>query len=137
MGLVMAPLMLAWVAAGAFALRMLYVLSEHSGFFPYGLLCLVGAGVLARAYVLWVQQPRRGAESLWGFQLVLDFALNRSGLFLYTLFAVLYLFNDPQVMDSRLLAVLVTGCLALPAGTLFGAVTCETFMERHNIERTF
>lgn len=137
MGLVLAPLILLWLVGVGFALRVGYVLAGVSGFFPQGALCFLVAIAGGQLYARWLQGRRRSEESLWTFQLVIDFVLNKAALVLYTLLAATYLMSDVALMDENLLSLIFVGTLMLSTGTLTGVFTSESFMDRHDIKRTY
>lgn len=137
MGLIVGPLMLMWMVAFGLSLRIGYVLGEHSGFFPFALLCLL-AGVLGGwLHSRLVMARRKSEKKLWAFQLMIDFTMNKFALSGYTILAGIYLFTDLTATDGNLLSLIFIGTLVLSSGTLIGVFTSEAFMTRHKIERTY
>jgi len=137
MGLIVGPLMLMWMVAFGLSLRIGYVLGEASGFFPYALLCLLAGISGGWLHSRLVMARRKSAESLWAFQLTIDFVLNKFALSAYTVLAAIYLFTDLTATDGNLLSLIFIGTLVLSSGTLTGVFTSEAFMNRHNIQRTY
>ncbi|MDX1398208.1 MAG: hypothetical protein R3204_06755 [Oceanospirillum sp.] len=137
MGLVIVPLMLMWFVAAGLSLRIGYVLADVSGFFPHVLLCLLAAISGGWLHARLVMARRKSAESLWAFQLMIDFTLNKVALSGYTVLAGVYLFTDLTATDGNLLSLIFIGTLVLSSGTLIGVFTSNAFMDRHQIRRTY
>lgn len=137
MGLILLPLIGLWLLAGAFSLRIGYVLAEVAGFMPHTLLCLIAGIAGGWLHSRLVMARRRSAESLWAFQLIMDFTLNKFALSGYTILAGIYLFTDLTATDSNLLSLTFIGTLVLSSGTLMGVFTSEVFMNRYGIRRTY
>ena len=113
MGLVIVPLMLMWFWATGLSLRIGYVLADVSGFFPFGLLCLLAGLSGGWLHSRLVMARRKSEKSLWAFQLMIDFTLNKFAISGYTILAGVYIFTDLTATDGNLLSLIFIGTLVL------------------------
>jgi hypothetical protein len=137
MGIVILPLFLFWVICFLFSLRIGYVLLKEEKLFVYKILPTIAAILLAIMYKTHSINQFEGRESLWVFEIIFFFLFNLDAALLYLAAFLTYFFIKKRIKNPSIKSLIFIIALSISLGTLLGSFSSESFIEEHNIEKTY
>lgn len=136
MGLIILPLMILWLAAAIYTLRMGYVLISNHPFLPFGLPLILISLACITAYVYFGLASFKTQKEIWAFDIPLFFLTGKLALALFSVCAIINFFFAKQIQHEYLLAGLFIIMVTFSSGALIGSLSSESFIHKHNIKLT-
>lgn len=137
MGLIIGPLLLAWLLAAGYSLFVCYGMLTGDGRLAYGLVVAATGLLAAGLYVALILAGFRTREEVWVFEIPVFFLLNRYALLLFVLATACHLFRWSIPGFAHTSALCCVLMLALSAGTVVGTLSAGAFVERCGIRVTY
>lgn len=137
MGLIIGPVILLWVAAFSFTLRMGYVLLESKAFFPYVCVVLLLAVAGSVLYVFGGLSTFQGRSELWAFEIPWFFLVNKYTFLVFALSVMAYLFGGSIFVGDVSKAIIFIVAFSIASGSLIGCFSSSAFMKKYNISETY
>ncbi|OXY82162.1 hypothetical protein [Oceanimonas doudoroffii] len=137
MGLVLLPLVVAWMAGAVYAVSIWYsIFSGHTPL-PYSLAVLMLACAGALAYAWRGLSRFKDRNKVGAFEIPLFLLLNRRAMLVFALAAAVRYFEWDSALLSHGPALSFMLAFATSAGTLAGSLYAGVFVARQGIEITY
>lgn len=136
MGLILLPLLLFWLAAIGFSIRMGYVLLSGASVFPTVLTSVVAALLLTVLYVYAVYWRFKGAKELWAFQIHFSFLTNKVSILLFLAAVLVYFYGQAYWDIVYVRASMFSVAFAVSTAAVVGVFTADAFMDKYQIKKT-
>jgi len=133
MGLILVPLVIFWILALCFSLRIGYVLLAGKPLIPFisiAVGCSIGLALLYAGIGLFSFKAR---DEVALFEIPLFFALNKGAMTVFAMSGLAYIFGDRFLSTNYLKVIVFTLSFGTCLGTLIGVVGSETFATTFNI----
>lgn len=137
MGLIIMPLMIIWLVAAAYSMRMGYQLISANPFLQFSLPLIVIALACIAAYIYFGLASFKDNKEIWAFEIPMFFMAGKTALFLFTTYALTNFFYANKIQNEYILAGLFILMITLSVGTLIGAFSSENFIQKHSIKVTY
>lgn len=136
MGLIIGPLLLAWLVAAGYSLFIWYGILTGDRPLSYAVAILAAGLLVGVSYLFLVLAGFRFREEVWAFEIPVYFLLNRYALVLFVLAAVCHLLRWSLPGFAYMPALCCVLMLALSVGTVAGTFSAGAFVERCGIRVT-
>lgn len=137
MGLIIGPIMILWLGALFFTLRMGYLFLIDKPLFPYVCVVVIAAILGSLLYVAGGLSTFRGHSELWVFEISWFFLANKYAISLFVLAAMAYLFGSNLFSGDISRAVIFILAFSITSGSLIGSLSASSFMQKYNISATY
>lgn len=137
MGLILMPLMIMWLVASIYTLRMGYHLISTHPLLTFGLPVILLALVTMSAYLYLGLYAFKHQNQIWAFDIPMFFLAGKIALLIFTMAALGNYFYASKIQNIYLLAGMFIIMFTLSIGALVGAFYSEHFIEKHNIHVTY
>lgn len=137
MGLIILPLMILWLVASIYSLRMGYQLITANPFLSFGLPLIVIAILCISAYSYLGLTSFKQHKEIWAFEIPMFFMASKISLILYTITALSYFFYASKISNIYILAGMFIVMITLSFGALIGTFSSDSFIEKHSIKTTY
>lgn len=137
MGLIIMPLMILWLVAAVYSIRMGYQLISTNPFLPFGLPLIGIALTCIAAYIYFGLASFKDNKEVWAFEIPMFFMAGKIALSLFTAAALTNFFYANKIQNEYILAGLFIVMITISAGTLIGSFSSEGFIQKHSIKVTY
>ncbi|MFG6160028.1 hypothetical protein ACGTNG_14595 [Halomonas sp. 1390] len=137
MGLIMLPLLAAWLAGAGYAVFLWYSLWTVGKPLLYVSALMIVGVLLALVYARVGLAGFKAREEVWAFEIPMHFLLNKTAIAMFVL-AVAFSFLARHMADvPQATAVCFVVAFALSIGTVAASLYAETFVRHHDIRVTY
>ena len=137
MGLIIMPVVIFWLVSYFFSWRIGYALFSEKPFFPYIVMVVIIAIVVALAYVWTGLHQFKHRDKVWVFEIAWFFLSNQYAFMLFILAIVAYFFAGNLIEGDLLKSVIFVVAFAIPLGSLIGCFSSDAFIQKHKISTTY
>ena len=137
MGLIILPLMILWLVACIYSLRMGYQLMTANPFLSFGLPLIVIAILCIAANLYLGFTSFKLHKEIWAFEIPMFFLAGKISLLVFSITALSHFFYAGKITNLYILAGMFVMMTTLSFGALIGAFYADTFIEKHNITTTY
>lgn len=142
MGMILIPCLIFWLIMSFHSLKIGYSLLNDIPLFPHVIVIYLLAITMLALYIYLGLNKFKDKESLWAFQIIVFFILNKITLsiFFITLFVHWFQFDfltHNLVTKHTTTAVVFIILFSLSLGAIIGTFKASNFMEKHNIKQTY
>lgn len=137
MGLVILPVMILWLVAAVYTVRMGYQLLSIQPFMTFGLPMIVVALLCISIYIYLGLASFKDNKEIWAFDIPFFFMTNKIVLTVFSLSALTHFFWGNQIQNPLLLAGLFVVMMTLSSGALIGSFSADSYIQKHNIKVTY
>ncbi|WP_108446497.1 hypothetical protein [Halomonas denitrificans] len=137
MGLIILPLLAAWLACAGYAVFLGYSLWADGKPLLYVVTLLIVGVLLALVYACVGLSGFKTREEVWAFEIPMHFLVNKAAIAMFVL-AVAISFLALNMADfSHTVAACFVVAFALSVGTVAASLYAETFVRHHDIRVTY
>ncbi|MFY0640027.1 MAG: hypothetical protein JXR16_03200 [Bermanella sp.] len=137
MGLIILPLMIMWLVASLYTLRMGYHLMSGNPFLSFALPIIIIAMLVMFSYLYMGLSSFKHNTEIWAFEIPMFFLAGKSAILIFTIVALVNFFYASKIHNIYILAGMFIVMFTLSSSALIGAFSSDSFIQKHSIKVTY
>lgn len=137
MGIILGPLMLFWIGASIYSLRIGYVLLIDKALYPYVLSVLLTAALAMLAYVYIGLSGFKREKQMWAFEIPWFFTAKPFAFIAFLLALLVHIYAGEYMDNEYVKLVPFIIMFTISIGAIVGSFSTNSFMTRYNIKSTY
>lgn len=142
MGMILGPFIIFWFIMSTYSLKIGYSLLNNMDLIPHVATIYFIAVITLLSYVHLGLNKFKNKESLWAFQIIVFFTINKITFSIYLITLMVHWFNfdfiaqyivNKNITESIIFIILFT----ISLGAIIGTFKADAFMKKHNIKETY
>lgn len=142
MGMILGPFIIFWFIMSTYSLKIGYSLLNNMDLIPHVATIYFIAVITLLLYVHLGLNKFKNKESLWAFQIIVFFTINKITFSIYLITLMVHWFNfdfiaqyivNKNITESIIFIILFT----ISLGAIIGTFKAGAFMKKYNIKETY